>query len=109
MRAHCSSNVCAPRSTKQLTRTRRIWIHYLFLSLTSTIIQFVDFDFKVTRWLKDYAKAGIDDIPQTLGTIATQIPLFLSALERVKANLADGKLDYDTRCILKGVVSGCMI
>ena len=79
------------------------------LSLTSTIIQFVDFGFKVTKRLTDYAKAGIDDIPQTLETIATQLPLLLNALERVKANLADSKLDYDTRCILRGVVAGCMV
>lgn len=79
------------------------------LSLTSTIVQFIDFGFKVTKRLTDYAKAGIDDIPQTLETIATQLPLLLNALERVKANLADSKLDYDTRCILKGVVAGCMV
>lgn len=79
------------------------------LSLTSTIVQLVDFGFKVTGRLKDYAKAGIDNVPQTLDTIATQLPLLLNALERVKANLADSKLDYDTRCILKGVVAGCMV
>ena len=78
------------------------------LSLTSTIVQFVDFGFKVTKRLTDYAKAGIDDIPQTLETIATQLPLLFNALERVKANLSDSKLDYDTRCILRGVVAGCM-
>ena len=79
------------------------------LSLTSTIVQFIDFGFKVTRRLTDYTKAGIDDVPQTLEAIATQLPLLLNALERVKANLAESKLDYDTRCILKGVVAGCMV
>lgn len=79
------------------------------LSLTSTIVQFVDFGFRVTARLTDYAKAGIDDVPQTLETIATQLPLLLNALERVKANLADSKLDYDTRCILRGVVAGSMV
>ena len=77
------------------------------LSLTATIITFVDFGFKVSRRLAEYSKAGVEDIPQTLETIATQLPLLLNALERVKANLADSKLDYDTRCILRGVVAGC--
>lgn len=79
------------------------------LSLTSTIVQFIDFGFKVTRRLTDYAKAGIDNTPQTLETIANQLPLLLNALERVKANLAESKLDYDTRRILRGVVAGCMV
>lgn len=79
------------------------------LSLTSSIVQFVDFGFKVTSRLTDYMKAGVYDGPQTLEAIATQLPLLLNALERVKANLADSKLDYDTRCILKGVVGGCMV
>ena len=79
------------------------------LSLTSTIVQFVDFGFKISRRLTDYTKAGIDDVPQTLQTIATQLPLLLNALERVKANLADSKLDYDTRCILRGVIAGCFV
>ncbi|KAK4697091.1 hypothetical protein P7C71_g935, partial [Lecanoromycetidae sp. Uapishka_2] len=79
------------------------------LSLTSTIVQFIDFGFKVTKRLTEYANAGIDDIPQTLETIANQLPLLLNALERVKTNLTDNKLDYDTRCILRGVVAGCMV
>lgn len=95
-------------ANKTADRDRKNMDPLSVLSLTSTIVQFVDFGFKVTRRLTDYAKAGIGDIPQTLETIANQLPLLLNALERVKANLADSKLDYDTRCILRGVVAGCM-
>ena len=78
-------------------------------SLAAAIAQFVNYGFKVSERLRDYAKAGIDGIPQTLETISNQLPLLLNALERVKANLEGSELDYDTRCILKGVIAGCTV
>ena len=78
------------------------------ISIASNVIQFVSFGYKVTKRLREYATAAAGDVPKSLQIISSQLPLLLNALDRVKSDLEDDKFDIDTRCILKGVVSGCM-
>ncbi|MCJ1239911.1 hypothetical protein MMC14_007909 [Varicellaria rhodocarpa] len=76
------------------------------IGVASSIIQFVDLGMKVATRLKEYNSATTD-IPRSLQHISAQLPLLLSALDRMKTGVEVEKVDLDTRCILKGVVSGC--
>ena len=76
------------------------------ISVASSIVQFLDFGFKVVRRLKEYNSASTD-VPKSLRHISAQLPLLLNALDRVKTSVEVERKDLDTRCILKGVVSGC--
>ena len=76
------------------------------IGVASSIIQFVDLGMKVATRLKEYNSATTD-VPRSLRHISAQLPLLLSALDRMKTDVEVEKVDLDTRCILKGVVSGC--
>ena len=78
------------------------------LSIASNIIQFVSFGYKVTKRLREYTSAVAGEVPKSLQIISSQLPLLLNALDRVKSDVEDERFDLDTRCILKGVVAGCM-
>ena len=77
------------------------------LSVASSIVQFLDFGVKVTRRLSEYNNASPKDVPKSLQSINAQLPLLINALNRVKTDIEVEKIDVDTRCILRGVVSGC--
>ena len=76
------------------------------LGVASSIYQFVDLGVKVATRLKEYNSAA-SDVPRSLQHISAQLPLLVSALDRMKSGVEVEKVDLDTRCILKGVVSGC--
>ena len=76
------------------------------IGVAASIAQFVTYGFKVVQRLKEYNLAA-SDVPKSLQHIAAQLPLLLNALECVKTSSAVEGVDLDTRCILKGVVSGC--
>ena len=76
------------------------------IGVASSVVQFIDFGCKVAARLKEYNSASID-VPKSLRHISAQLPLLLNALDRVKTSIEVERVDLDTRCILKGVVSGC--
>lgn len=76
------------------------------IGVASSVVQFIDFGFKVATRLKEYNSASTD-VPKSLRHISAQLPLLLNALDRVKTSIEVERVDLDTRCILKGVVSGC--
>ena len=76
------------------------------IGVASSIVQFIDFGLKVAKRLKEYNSASID-VPKSLRHISAQLPLLLNALDRIKTSIEVERIDLDTRCILKGVVSGC--
>lgn len=76
------------------------------IGVASSIVQFIDFGLKVAKRLKEYNSASID-VPKSLRHISAQLPLLLNALDRVKTSIEVERVDLDTRCILRGVVSGC--
>ncbi|MCJ1439262.1 hypothetical protein MMC27_008654 [Xylographa pallens] len=78
------------------------------LGLAAAVIQFVQFGMQVAARLEDYRSSNPNDIPKSIEAICTQLPLLLNAFNRMKSEASLNKLDFDTRCILKGVVAGCM-
>jgi hypothetical protein len=76
------------------------------IGLASAIVQFIDFGFKVAKRLDEFSKNG--DVPRSLQAISTQLPLLLNSLGRIKSDAHIKDLDFDTKCILRGIVTGCM-
>ena len=76
------------------------------LGVASSIYQFVDLGIKVATRLKE-CNSAFTDVPKSLQHISAQLPLLINALDRMKTGVEVEKVDLDTRCILKGVVSGC--
>ena len=75
------------------------------IGLASSIIQFVDFGLKVAKRLDELNSSG--NVPKSLQSISTQLPLLLNALGRIKSDSQIKNLDFDTKCILRGMISGC--
>ena len=77
------------------------------IGLTSALISFIDFGAKIAARLVEYSSATRDHVPKALQVIASQLPLLIDALGRIKSQSQIDKLDTDTRCILRGVIVGC--
>ena len=77
------------------------------LSIAANVVQFVEFGYKITRRLSDYHKASPDDVPRSMQTINTLLPLVLKSLERIKSGAEIDRFDIDGRCMLRGVIAGC--
>jgi ankyrin repeat protein len=78
------------------------------IGLASSVVQFIDFGLKVVKRLDEFNSRNPGEVPRSLQTIATQLPLLINALNRVKTDSAIKNLDFDTKCILRGMVSGCL-
>ncbi|CZR64859.1 uncharacterized protein PAC_14758 [Phialocephala subalpina] len=77
------------------------------IGLASAIVQFVQFGLTVAGRLQEFSSSSPSDVPQSLRSISTQLPLLFNALSRIKSSTSIETLDFDTKCILKGMVSGC--
>lgn len=77
------------------------------LGIAASIAQFLDVGFRVAQRLTEYNTTNIHDVPKSLQSINTQLPLLLNALSRVKSDTQVDRLDTDTKCILRGVIHGC--
>lgn len=77
------------------------------MGVAASIAQFVNLGVQVAARLKEYNSATTE-VPKALQHISAQLPLLVRSLERIKTGMEVEKVDLDTRCILKGVVSGCM-
>lgn len=76
------------------------------IGVAAAIVQFVDLGTKFVKRLKDYSSAA-SEIPKSLQHISNQLPLLVNTLDRLKTDVQVERVDFDTRCILKGVVAGC--
>ncbi|KAF4630605.1 hypothetical protein G7Y89_g7532 [Cudoniella acicularis] len=77
------------------------------IGLASSVVQFIDFGLKVASRLHEFSSSNPSDLPKSLLSISTQLPLLLSSLQRITTSSKLSSLDFDTKCILRGVVSGC--
>ena len=77
------------------------------IGLAAAVLQFIDFGTKIATRLAEYSSAGRNDVPKPLQVVASQLPLLVDALARIKDHSQVDKLDTDTRCILRGVIVGC--
>ncbi|PQE25044.1 ankyrin 23 unc44 protein [Rutstroemia sp. NJR-2017a BVV2] len=78
------------------------------ISLASAILQFVEFGFKVAKRLDEFNNLQSSEVPKSLQAIAIQLPLLVNSLGKIKTESQIKDLDFDTKCILRGVVVGCM-
>ncbi|KAE8443486.1 hypothetical protein EG329_001797 [Mollisiaceae sp. DMI_Dod_QoI] len=78
------------------------------IGLASSIVQFVQFGLTVAGRLEEFSRHNPNEVPQSLRSISAQLPLLLNALSRIQSSSTIQKLDFDTKCILKGLVAGCM-
>lgn len=77
------------------------------IGLASAVVQFIDFGLKVAKRLEEFNSKQPGDVPKSLQNIAAQLPLLLNALGRIKFDAQVKNLDFDTKCILRGMISGC--
>lgn len=77
------------------------------IGLASAIVQFVEFGLRITDRLQEFNSRNPGEVPKSLQAISTQLPLLLNALGRIKSDSEVKKFDFDTKCILRGMVSGC--
>lgn len=78
------------------------------IGLASAVIQFIDFGIKIAARLDDLNSSNSSQVPKSLQAISTQLPLLVSSLGRMKTDSQINRLDFDSKCILRGVVAGCM-
>ncbi|KAM3464223.1 hypothetical protein NHJ6243_002530 [Beauveria neobassiana] len=79
------------------------------ISLASSIVQFVQFGFQIADRLQDLTAKHPGQVPRALQGISMHLPLLANSLSKIiKSDSRVGAFDLDTRCILKGIVSGCL-
>ena len=78
------------------------------LALAAAVVQFIDFGWKVAKRVDEYSSHNPQDTPKSLQAVCTQLPLLLSSLGHMKSGAQVDGIDVNTRCILRGVVAGCM-
>lgn len=77
------------------------------IGLASSIVQFITFGLSVAKRLDELNAIHPGDVPKSLQAISSQLPLLLNALSRIKSDSQLKNLDFDTKCILRGMISGC--
>ena len=77
------------------------------IGLASSIVQFIQFGLEVTNRLQELNSINPGEVPKSLQSISSQLPLLLNALGRIKSDAQLKNLDFDTKCILRGMISGC--
>jgi ankyrin repeat protein len=78
------------------------------IGLASAVVQFITFGLNVVKHLDELNSNNPGEVPRSLRSISMQLPLLINALSRVKSDAQIKNLDFDTKCILRGMVSGCM-
>lgn len=79
------------------------------IGVAAAVVQFVQFGMQVAKRLNEFNNANPGEVPRSLQAISTQLPLLLNALNRVKTDSEVNNLNLDTKCILRGVLSGCHV
>ncbi|KAJ3497458.1 hypothetical protein NLG97_g1891 [Lecanicillium saksenae] len=79
------------------------------IGLASAIVQFVQFGFQIADRLQDLTAKHPGQVPKALQGISMHLPLLANSLSKIKSDSRIGAFDFDTKCILKGIVAGCLI
>ncbi|KAH8816611.1 ankyrin repeat-containing domain protein [Xylogone sp. PMI_703] len=77
------------------------------IGLASAVVQFVEFGLRVASRLEEFNSKNPGEVPRSLQIISTQLPLLLNALSRIASDSQIKNLDFDTKCIIRGMVTGC--
>lgn len=77
------------------------------IGLASAVVQFIEFGLKVAERLEEFNAKNPGEVPRSLQVISTQLPLLLNALGRISSDSQIKNLDFDTKCIIRGMVTGC--
>lgn len=78
------------------------------IGLASAIVQFVQFGFQIADRLHELTSTHPGQIPKALQGISMHLPLLANSLSKIKSDSRISAFDFDTKCILKGIVSGCL-
>lgn len=78
------------------------------IGLASAIVQFVQFGFQIADRLQDLTAKHPGQIPKALQGVSMHLPLLANSLSKIKSDTRVGAFDFDTKCILRGIVSGCL-
>ncbi|OAA74231.1 ankyrin 2,3/unc44 [Cordyceps fumosorosea ARSEF 2679] len=78
------------------------------IGLASAIVQFVQFGFQIADRLQDLTAKHPGQIPKALQSISMHLPLLANSLSKIKSDARVAGFDLDTKCILKGIVAGCL-
>ena len=78
------------------------------LGVAAAVAQFVGLSVIVSRRLREYVTAASGEVPKSLQSISTQLPLITNSLSRLQTETALKNYDAETRCVLHGVVVGCL-
>lgn len=78
------------------------------IGLASAIVQFVQFGFQIADRLQDLTAKHPGQIPKALQGISMHLPLLANSLSKIKSDARISVFDLDTKCILKGIVAGCL-
>jgi len=79
------------------------------IGLAAAVVQFIQFGVQVAKRLDEFNNANPGEVPRSLQAISIQLPLLLNALNRIKTDSEIKNFDVDTKCILRGVISGCQL
>lgn len=77
------------------------------LGISAAVVQFVEVGTRVAKRLAEYIASSPGDVPRSLQAIQNQLPLLINSLSRIKSDLHSSDLDLETKCIIRGVVTGC--
>lgn len=77
------------------------------IGVAAAVVQFVQFGLQVAKTVEEFNRAHPGDVPKSLQAISLQLPLLVNSLNRIKTDSEVKNLDVDTKCILRGVISGC--
>jgi len=77
-------------------------------SVAATIIQLVDFGGKILRRLNEF-HSSLDEIPESLRQINTQLPLLLDTLKDTQHIIGTGVIRNDTEKALLPVINDCRV
>lgn len=76
------------------------------VGVVASIIQVVDFGYKIIRRLDEYSN-NLDEIPKSLQQISTQLPLLLDTLKSTQHAIGTGVIRSETETALLPVINGC--
>lgn len=75
-------------------------------AIISSIVQLVDFSFKVVTRINDY-RSSATEVPKSLNYLSTQLPELVSELQQIKDRIKNGLLPNERAATLLPVVQGC--
>ena len=76
------------------------------VGIVASIVQLVDFGTRVVSRLEEF-RSRLDDVPEALGPIHSQLPLLLGILAKTKEGISAGSIDHGLAEALMPNIHGC--